>query len=179
MSEEGEVTARFVGSTIITLEAETDTQTFEVTVEPTSDLYPEPEIQFGETKDEIIERFGQPDEEDEEAIGYYNYSENSLMLLVLFDEEGLVANYAVLMEVSFEEELDTFLGERYMFVQEEEGMKIYINALTLEETSMFVGSQMYQDEESSFLMSVYMGYGTEPSEKAVANIKAMLKALRK
>ena len=65
------------------------------------------------------------------------------------------------------------------FLIEEEGMKIYINALTLEETSMFVGSQMYQDEESSFLMSVYMGYGTEPSEKAVANIKAMLKALRK
>ncbi len=171
------MTARYVGSTTITLEAETDTQTFEVTVEPTSDLYPEPEIEFGETKEALIERMGQPDEEEDDVIAYYNYSENVMMLMVLFDEEGLVEDYGLILDPSFEEELGTFLGERYMFVQEEEDIKIYINALTLEEASLIVGSQAYEDEGTSFIMSLYTSYGSEPVEMS-AGVKAILKAYR-
>ena len=175
VSEEGEVTANFVGSTNIVLESESDTKTFEVTVEPVSNLYPEPEVEIGATKEAIIEQFGTPDIDEDETLGYYNYSENGTMLMVMFDEEGLVYAYAVIFDVSFEEELDTFLGERYLYVQEQEGMKIYINGLTLEETSMIIGSQVLEDQ---FLMAVYEGYTNEPEEKTDV-YKAIMKALGK
>jgi len=175
VSEEGEVTANFVGSTNIVLESESDTQTFVVTVEPVSNLYPEPEVEIGATKEAIIEQFGTPDIDEDETLGYYNYSENGTMLMVMFDEEGLVYAIAVILDVSFEEELNTFLGERYLYVQEHEGMKIYINGLTLEETSMIIGSQILEDQ---FLMAVYEAYTNEPGEKADV-YKAVMKALGK
>ena len=175
VSEEGEVTANFVGSTTIMLESETDSVTFEVTVEPMSNLYPEPEIEIGATKEAIIEQFGQPAVEDEGILGYYNYSENAMMLMVMFDESEVVTDYALVLDPSFEDELDTFLGERYLFVQEEEGVKIYINALTIEETSLIVGSQTYEDQ---FLMAIYSGYTDEPEEKTVS-FMAILKTLGK
>ena len=175
VSEDGLVTANFVGNTTITLESESDTQTFEVTIEPVSNLYPEPEIEIGATKEAIIEQFGNPDIDEEETLGFYNYDENTMMLMVLFDEDGLVYAYAVILDVSVEEELDTFLGERYLFVQEQEGVKIYINGLTLEETSMIVGSQVLEDQ---FLMAIYEGYTNDPGEKTVP-FKTVLKTLGK
>ena len=181
VSEEGLVTANYVGTAVITLESESDTKTFEVTVEGQSDLYPEPEIEIGETKEAIIERFGAPGAETEEAIGYANYSENTTMLMVMFDEDNLVTSYSVIMDVSLEEELDTFLSERYMFVQEEEGIKVYINALTVDEATLLVGSQNYQGE---FLMAMYFtndeggnegGDGEEKSDVVKALLKQLVK----
>lgn len=179
VSEEGLVTANYVGTAVITLDAESDTTTFEVTVAAQSELYPEPEIEIGETKEAVIERFGAPVAETEEAIGYANYSENTTMLMVMFDENNLVTSYAVIMDVNFVEELETFLSERYMFVQEEEGLKVYINALTVDEATLFVGSQNYQDE---FLMAMYFtndeGGDDGGDEKSVV-VKALLKQLVK
>lgn len=178
VSEDGLVTANFVGATTINLESEFDTQTFEVTIAPVSELYPEPEIEIGESKESIIERFGEPIAETDGAIGYQDYSDNTTMLMVLFDENNLVEDYALILEVEFEEELETFLSERYLFVQETEGMKIYVNALNPVEASLIIGSQIYADEEETFLMVVYGGNTSEPEEKSV-NMKALLKALRK
>lgn len=182
VSEDGLITAGFVGSTNITLESEFDTQTFEVTVEPVSDLYPEPEITIGESKDDIIERFGTPGDEDEEAIAYYNYSENSSMLLVAFDENNLVEYYAVVLGLDYTDQLDTFLGERYLFVNEEDGVKVYINALDVNEATLIVGSQVVED---AFLMAVYMGNdgggddGEGGGEGKAARILKTLKRLAK
>ncbi len=178
VSEDGLVTANFVGSTTITLEAESDTQTIEVTVEPVSDLYPEPEIEIGESKEAIIERFGEPGAETDEAIGYQGYSDNATMLMVMFDENDLVELYAVILDLSFEEDLETFLSERYLFVQEEESVKMYINALTVEEATKIVGSQVA--EEEGFLMAFYMGNDNGGGdEKTTINMKALVKALGK
>ena len=63
-----------------------------------------------------------------------------------------------------------------MFVQEQEGMKIYINALSLEETSMLIGSQNYEGE---FLMVVYTSYSEEEAKAKADTFKAILKALGK
>lgn len=178
VSEEGMITANHVGTTMITLEAEGDSQTFEVTIEPLSDLYPEPEIEIGETKEDVIARFGTPDAEVEGAIGYGGYSENATMLMVMFDDEGLVELYGVVLDLSLEEELDTFLAERYLFVQEEESVKMYINALTVEEATLIVGSEVA--EEEGMLMAFYMGNENGGGEEKTAiNMKALLKALGK
>ena len=87
-----------------------------------------------------------------------------------------MTDYAVILETSFEEELDTFLGERYLFVQEQEGMKIYINALSIEETSMLIGSQ---NVEGEFLMAIYTSYSEEEAKGKAESFKAILKALGK
>lgn len=176
VSEEGLVTANFVGATTINLEAEGDSKTFEVTIEPVSNLYPEPEIEIGMSKDSIIGIFGEPVVEEDGILGFTDYSENVTMLMVMIDEEDLVTDYAVILETSFEEELDTFLGERYLFVQEQEGMKIYINALSLEETSMLIGSQ---NVEGEFLMAIYTSYSEEEAKAKAESFKAILKALGK
>ena len=177
VSEDGLVTANFVGSTTITLESESDTQTFEVTVEPVSDLYPEPEIEIGETKESILEKFGTPGAEVEGAIGYQGYSDNAPMLMVMFDEEDLVVSYGVIIGIDHEEDLNTFLSERYMFAQEEEGVRIYMNALSVEDATLFVGSEAFDEE---YLMAFYMGNTSEPEpEEKSADIKAILKALGK
>ena len=186
VSEEGLVTASFVGATTITLASEFDTKTFEVTVEPVSNLYPEPEIEFGESRESIIERFGEPDAEVEGAIAYGSYSENSTMLMVMFDEDDLVQYYAVIFDVEYSDELDTFLSERYLFAQEEDGIKVYINALDVNEATMFVGSQM----EAGILMAMYMANtgddgdddgdeDDEDGEKATGRVKTLLKSLKK
>ena len=151
VSEDGLVTAGFVGSTSILLETEGDSQTFEVTIEPTSELYAEPEIEFGETRDAIIERFGTPDEENEEAVLYGSYAENT-MLMVVF-EEDVVAYYAVIVSADLEEEMNAFLGERYMYYGEDEGLKIYINALDVADCTLIVGEQFL---EEIYLMAMYM-----------------------
>ncbi len=178
VSDEGLVTANHVGTTMITLEAEADSQTFEVTIEPLSDLYPEPEIEIGQTKEDVIARYGEPDAVVDDAIGYRSYSDNATMMMVMFDENGLVELYAVIFELYFEEELETFLTERYLFVQEEENVKMYINALNVEEATMIVGSEVA--EEEAILMAFYMGNENGGGdEKTTVNMKALLKALRK
>ena len=180
VSEDGLVTANFVGNTTITLESESDSQTFEVTIEPVSDLYPEPEIEIGESKDAIIERFGDPSEEEEEIILYYGYAESSFLLMVAFDEEDLVQYYAVVMEFDYVEELETFLSERYMFVNEQDGVKVYINALDVNDATLIVGSQVV---EESFVMAVYMGNdeggGGEEGKGVTPRVPKALKRLAK
>ena len=174
VSDSGLVTAVFVGSTMINLESEYDTQTFEVTVEPVSDLYPEPDIEIGETKDAIIEKFGEPGAESDDAVIFEDYSENASMLMVMFDEEGLVEAYAVILDVSSAEELDTFLSERYMFIGEEEEIKIYMNGLDISTATMFIGSQIVEEE---YMMAFYMA-NDEGGEEAVKVVKT-LKSLGK
>lgn len=180
VSEEGLVTANFVGNTTITLESESDSQTFEVTIEPVSDLYPEPEIEIGESKDAIIERFGDPSDEDEEIIVYYGFAESSFMLMVAFDDDNLVQYYAVVMEIGYIEELETFLSERYMFVNEQDGVKVYINALDVNDATLIVGSQVVED---SFVMAVYMGNdeggGGEEGKGVPPRVSKVLKRLAK
>ena len=179
VSEEGLITANYVGSTVITLESEYDTKTLEVVIEPMSNLFPEPDIEIGESKESIIAKFGTPDAETIEAIGYQNYSENTTMLMVMFDEEGSVKLYALILGVDQKEELDVFFSERYMFAQEQEGVKMYLNALSLEEATLIAGSQVSEDElGEEYLMAFYMGNTSEPEEKSV-NLNAVLKALVK
>lgn len=177
VSEDGLVTANFVGTTNIMLETEGDSQTFEVTVAPVSELYPEPEIQIGETKEAIIERFGEPGAETEDAIGYAGYSENTRFLMVAFTEDDLVDYYAVVLDVEYAEELDTFLGERYLYLEEVEGLKAYINALDESEATMYIGSQLQEE----FLMAFYMSAedeGDEGEEGRAMNSR-ILKVLKK
>lgn len=174
VSSSGLVTANYVGSTTISLLSEEDNKTFTVTVTPKSNLYPEPNIRFGETKSSVLSKYGDPDSSTDETIGYIEYSTNAPGLLVLFDENDCVKDYAVIVKTAFSSELGTFLSERYFFVGYSDGLAAYMNALTTEAATMAVGSKLYN---TSYWITLYMPYGGSKKEIDSTGMEALLKAL--
>ena len=177
VSESGLVTAGFVGSTSISLVSAYDTQAFEVMVEPVSNLYPEPEIVFGESRESVIARLGTPSEADEGAILYAGYTENSAMLMVTFDENNLVQYYGVFLDIAYTADLATFLGERYLYVKEEDGVMIYINALDVNSATLVIGSEVLNEE--GLVMAVYSGKGGAVGDHGVDKAARVFKTLKR
>lgn len=174
VSSAGLVTAQYVGSTKITLQSEDDTKTFTVTVAPKSSLYPEPNIRFGETKSSIISKFGTPDSSTDTSIGYVDYSTNAPGLLVVFDENNCVEDYAVIVKTAYSSELGTFLSERYYYVGYSDGLSVYMNALTTTSATMLVGSKLYN---ISYWITLYMPYDGNKKGIDDFGMHALLKLL--
>jgi hypothetical protein len=144
VSETGLVTARYVGETNILLSNGEDSKIFKVIVEPKSNLYPEPDVKFGDSKSAIIEKFGQPDFETLSGIGYANYSNLAPILMFRFDESNKMKSYAVVTMVEFthSSELADFLWERYKLVIDD-GIPVFINGLNFNTATMSITSSSY------------------------------------
>ena len=155
VSSSGLVTANYVGSTTITLQSEEDTKIFSVTVSPKSNLYTEPNISFGESKNSVISKLGTPDATTEGGIAYNDYSSAAQMLLILFDDYDKVEGYGVMVKSGYTTELGDFLKERYDFVGYSDEIFVYRNALTNDKTTMIIGMQLYS---ISYWMVVYAPY---------------------
>ena len=175
VSAEGLVTAQYVGNTTIKLHSEEDDRTFTVIVAPESNLYPEPNIRFGETKNSVISKLGTPDATTDSGIGYNDYSPNAPMLLVMLDDNDCVDDYAVIVETAHSSELSTFLSERYKFIGYSDGLFGYMNGLTTESATMLIGSKLYN---TSYWITLYM---PNDSKSAVDNVRIeeLLKMLEK
>jgi hypothetical protein len=174
VSSSGVITAQYVGSTTIALRSEEDAKTFTVTVAPKSNLYPEPNIRFGETKNSIISKFGTPDSSTDTSVGYIDYSTNAPGLLVMFDENDCVKDYAVIVKTTYSSELGTFLSERYYFIGYSDGLSAYMNALTTTSATMLVGSKLYN---VSYWITLYMPNDGSRREIDDIGMMALLKAL--
>jgi len=153
VSETGLVTARFVGETNVLLSNGEDTKNFRVIVRPKSNLYPEPDVKFGDSKSSIVAKFGTPDYETSSGIGYYDYSNAAPVLLFLFDSNDKLDIYGVLVRSIYSSTLAEFLSERYMPVAEEDGVFFFINGLNTTTATMAIGLQLY---DTSYWMVVYM-----------------------
>ena len=174
VSSSGVVTAQYVGSTTVTLQSEDDTKSFSVTIAPKSNLYPEPNIRFGETKSSIISRFGTPDSSTDTGVGYIDYSTSAPGLLVMFDENDCVEDYAVIVKTEYSSELGTFLSERYFFIGYSDGLTAYMNALTTSSATMMVGSKLYN---INYWVTLYMPYDGSKKEIDYTGMDALLKML--
>ena len=175
VSDAGLVTANFIGNTTIELQSEQDSKTFSVTVEPQSNLYSEPNISFGESKNSVISKLGTPAVEMDEGIGYLDYATAAMMMLVLFDENNCVEYYALIINPPYTDELnDTFLPERYNFFGYQDGLDIYINSLNYATTTMVVCSEEYEDG-----MWIVMYMADERQSRPQDAINALVKALQK
>lgn len=147
VSDNGVVTANFVGKTNITLKTDKDSKSFAVNVAPVSNLYEEPELNFGMTKSAVIEKYGEPYYESHEEgtdtylYAYLTYNEKAPMFAILVTN-GHVEGYAVYVEYSEMVELATFIEERYNFVMEQDGIKVYVNALSLQNTTLLVAKYL-------------------------------------
>jgi len=149
VSETGLVKARFVGETNILLSNGEDEKTFRVIVKPESNLYPEPDLRAGMSKNEVKQKFGVPDNETEDGLAYANYSSKVPMLACIFKNNKLTG-YGLMVSTVYSSELGTFLAERYVTVDLKK--LIFANGLTQETTTMGIQAQLYN---TSYWMVLY------------------------
>jgi hypothetical protein len=154
VSETGLVTARFVGETNVLLSNGEDTRNFRVIVKPKNNLYPEPDVKFGDSKSSIIAKFGTPDDESSSEIGYIDYSDAAPILMFSFDSNDKLEGYGVLVKSFYSSTLADFFLERYLIVSaEEDGVFLFINDLNPTTATMGIGLQLYN---ISYWIVIYM-----------------------
>lgn len=153
VSETGLVTAQFVGETNILLSNSEDSKTFKLIVKPKSNLYPEPDVKFGDTKSSIIAKFGTPDSETATGIGYTDYSNAAPILMFLFDSSNKMTGYSIMVKSSYSSVIADFLLERYLVVTENDGVFMFINGLNLNTATMAIGLSLYN---LSYWQAIYM-----------------------
>ncbi len=143
VSESGLVTARFVGETNILLSNSEDSKKIKIIVNPLSNLYPEPNVNFGDTKSSIIAKLGTPDNETSTGIGYSGYSNSAPILMFLFDDSNKMTSYSLMVKSSYSSILADFLSERYLVVSERDGLFMFINSLKPTTATKVIGLSLY------------------------------------
>lgn len=139
VDENGLVKGMYVGSTKIKLQNEKDLQYINVIVQPKYFLYTEPDIQFGENKASIINKYGEPDNMN--SSGTYSYNMVGMVnyiLMVMFDDNDKVKSYAVAVSSDLTTVLSSFLSERYAFFHYENSQFWYADGLTSETITKYI-----------------------------------------
>lgn len=164
------IKAKYVGSSVVSFSISSGLkQSVYVIVKPRYTTYDEPDIDFDDTRDSIVQKLGRPHVENNtdtsSSITYYGYSTAQLLILS-FDQNDLLDGYAL----QFYSDVDTtelrlFLEERYA----------RYNAL------FYIDADNYSDATRAVtLMSNYVFY--TPANRAKRNdgsnrIKAFLKEM--
>jgi hypothetical protein len=143
VSETGLVTAKFVGETNVLLSNGEDTKNFKVIVKPKSNLYPEPNVKFGDSKSSIITKFGKPDSETSSGIAYSDYSNAAPILMFMFDSSNKLTYYNVMVKTVYSSTLADFLFERYLGISENNGLFLFANGLNNSTTTMIIGASVF------------------------------------
>jgi hypothetical protein len=164
VSETGLITARFVGETNVLLSNGEDTKNFKVIVKPKSNLYPEPDVKFGDSKSSIVAKFGTPYSETSSVIGYIDYSNTAPIIMFLFDTSNKLESYAVMVKTMYSSTLADFLLERYLAVSERDGLFLFINDLNITSATMAIVLDLY---DTSYWQVMYMP-NTSTSTKSVS-----------
>lgn len=120
VDENGLVTANYVGETMILVANAEDNKPLKVIVEPRSQLYPDPVLEYKKTKNEIRTQYGTPLAETNQVIAYDNYSANAPGLLFVFDTNGICTGITILVKNAFLNQLADFVQERYHRISREE-----------------------------------------------------------
>lgn len=140
VSESGVVTAGHVGETFVTLSNGVETRKLKVTVEPQSNLYPEPYLDFGISKNDFIDKYGAPDTNAGDVITYRDYSTAASFVMYVFDNDSTLKSVAVSVKGTYSPELGKFLAERYFCIDLDN--LYFINGLTLDDADMVVSASL-------------------------------------
>lgn len=151
VDENGLVTAGFVGETEIILSNGTDSKRVKIIVSPQYNLYSEPVLDFGITKQQLISILGDPDIDDGNSMVYTDYDnlDVSPMVMYLFENSSLIAVIR-LVNPSYVEDLMLFLLERYYPLSND----VFVNGLTQDSINMSV----VIGEMDVFIAVTYMRY---------------------
>lgn len=143
VGQTGLVTAKSIGDATISLANGNDTKTVKVSVVGSGNLYEEPNINFGDTKDQVKKVLGDPHSDNGVTFVYAQYSYAALALMVDF-EGNAVYRYGVLIDQLYVDEVDTFLRERYYYYGEDDGIKIYGNNVSMNNATLVVRFETVQ-----------------------------------
>lgn len=141
VDQNGLVTGGFVGQTDVRLRNEEEYLFISVTVEPRSTLYVEPSKEFDALPDVAIAVYGKPYKStDDKSILIYRMADipAAPYFFFLSNSEGRLFASGVILADGQENELRTFLGERYLAVDEDNWT--YRDSLEDEPGSVYVKS---------------------------------------
>nr|WP_297167499.1 Ig-like domain-containing protein [uncultured Dysgonomonas sp.] len=168
VSDSGLITAGKIGETAIILTNGDDTKSFKVTVSPESTMYPDPNLEFGISKADLIKKLGTPNKETSDGISYNNFSTKAPQVAYLFDSSNKLKSVGVIVNTAYSSELGTFLRERYVYGTsiEENYTLVFVNALKLENATILIGASLYN---TSYWMTIYMPYSNIKSRAQKVN----------
>ena len=161
VSERGLVTAKHIGQTNIILTNGEDSKRLEITVVPKSNLYPEPDVYFGESKQSIIAKFGKPDNETDEGVGYIDYSNAAPFIMYMFDDYNKLNGYSIMVKSIYSSLLTDFLLERYQPVTESGGAMMFVNEYEPNKVTKSIALSLYN---INYWMVMYLPYNTKSSQ---------------
>lgn len=158
VSTSGLITSDKVGETNILLTNGDDTKSIRVTVKGKSNIYPEPKLEWGITKSNLIKSLGIPNKETSEAIIYDNYSTAAPSIIYIFDDNNKLKSIGVLVKSSYSASLGTFLAERYVALASQDYTIYFVNGYSANSISMGVGAMLYN---TSYWIVAYMPYSAK------------------
>ena len=138
VDDAGVVTARCVGETRIRVSTDEDVRFVSVDVRPLNNLFTVPDIAFGESRESVVSKYGQPDQVTSGGVLVYNdYCMIGFKLMVTLSD-GAVSSYAVAVPSAFSSQLSDFLAERYVSVGAEDGVVYMVDGVSPESASLFI-----------------------------------------
>lgn len=141
VSESGLVTARFVGETNIILTNGKDSKKVKIIVKAESNLYPNPNLEFGISRSSLIAKLGTPTTTTATAIAYADYSIAAPLVMYTFDVNNKLKSSSILVKTLYGSNLGTYLVERYYPV--DIANLIFVNAIETSKITMLVGAYLY------------------------------------
>ena len=140
VSETGWLKARHVGETTVRCDYNTNTAEniarCNVTVQPKYTYYTEPIIDWTTTKDQLIEKLGEPSIDQEEMLIFGDVSKDDFVYMYVLSDDYIVQSYIVHKTLTLAKAKE-FLNERYAPLEEEDDTT-YIDADDEENAKMYV-----------------------------------------
>lgn len=161
VSETGLVTALFVGETNIIVSDGNDSERLKVTVRPQSTLYPDPYLNWGASRSEVIAYSGTPDVNNEDGLTYKGYG-SAEALIYMFDESDNLTSAGVVVKSSLSSEMSSYLAERYLpiDISSETYTISFVNGLSPESITTAIGARLV---DPSYWMIAYIPYNQATS----------------
>lgn len=164
VTETGVVTAKHVGETKVRVSNGTYRADLNVIVTPKYAIYPEPNVKFGDSQSAVKKAMGgnknTPSKQDETTLIYDNYSSAAPIIVFLFDENGNLSGYSVLVYVDKSDNLADFMTERYLPVSEKDGMFLFVDSLEADNIATAIGMKLYS---LTYWQITYMAYSNNKS----------------
>lgn len=176
VSAEGMLRANKVGKTRVEVSSHEHVVEIAVEVKGRYNVYPDPITDWGMSRSDLIEIAGEPDASPSNTvIEYHDFSDKAPSVMYLFSPEGSLVNSLVNVLAIYSADLIKHLDERFVFKSEENGLRIYRNALQNEDATMLIGFGFFGGD---YIMLSYVAYDYSEKESAQA-IATNFKTMRK
>ena len=112
----GMVKANRIGETKIFVENEHNSVEVSVVIKPKYTTYADPDLAFGETRTDVVAKYGTPASNTNESVTYDDYSIGAPTITYTFDgkdDNSKLIGIGILVRTSYTEELNAYLSERF------------------------------------------------------------------